>query len=1031
MALHALFIGIDRFASPRINWLNCARRDAVALHALFTDTFGAGGVLLEDKNATRAAIEAWFRSVQGCSPDDVVIITFSGHGSTTYELMTYDADPRDLSNTAIPLATLSEWFSAVPARRLLCVLDCCFSGGMGAKVFVADATPRSAESAQSLLDQMSGRGRLVLTASTSTQRAWETGRYRHGLLSYHLIQALQGAEEVVDAGKVQVYRMLEYVTRRVTADAAASFGKDQHPTLRGQLDGELTWPVFTAGAAYRAAFPDRCVQPVTADIQSLQAHGFPAELLSAWAGAIPGLNQLQIDAINQYGLLQGDHLVVSAPTSSGKTLIGELAALRGVLERKRALFLLPLRALVNDKHKQFSSIYQGFGIRVIRATGEIADDIGALMRGQYDLCLLTYEKLAYLALAAPHLLEQVGTIVIDEVQMIADPSRGANLEFLLTLLRMRRQGGIEPHTIALSAVIGDTNGLERWLGARLLRRLERPVPLDEGILVGDGRFRYVDEKGLEHIVGPVITPEFRKGSSQDWVVPLVRRLVCEGKQVIVFRETKGEARGCANYLAEALGLPPAQTALDALPRTDLSLASTTLRQTLQQGVAFHNSDLDRDERLVIEEHFRAPNSTIRVIAATTTLAMGVNTPAEAVIVAGLTHPPDEPYSVAEYKNIVGRAGRLGFANRGTSYLLATSPMEVHTAWNRYVKGTPEDLRSRFVVEGADPRTVILRVLAAARNASVKGVPANDIIEFLEGSFGAFQRRLAAENWAWDRRQLSAALDELARHQLIEATDGDCYHLTELGRYAGEAGVQVESIIRLVQAFRPLSASQINDPTLIAATQLTAELDELNFPMNKKSTQKEPGTWFSILARQEIPSSMLDIMRRFVTDQHVGTMRAKKAAACLLYISPMSMNQVEATLTQHGGKFDGAAGPVRSVSSRTCDLLQAVARVATIVHPDLNLTQRVPRLLVRLELGVPAGAADLARYAGTRLTRGDYQELVKTGLTTPEAIDAGNDEALLNCLGQDADKVRIVREAVTEMRTEPEASALPDFPDYEA
>jgi helicase len=411
MALHGLFIGIDRFASPRIDWLTCARRDAVALHALFTDTFGPGAVLLTDDKATRAAIEAWFKTMESCDPDDVVVITFSGHGSTTHELMTYDAEPRELANTAIPLAVLAEWFSRIPARRLLCILDCCFSGEMGAKVFVAEATPRLSESGESLLDHISGRGRLVLTAATATQRAWEVGRYRHGLLTYHLIQALQGAEEVVDAGKVQVYRLLEYVSRRVTSDAAIGFGKDQHPTVRGQLDGELTWPVFTPGEAYETAFPARCVQPVTADVMSLQAHGFPAELLAAWAGSITSLNPLQLDAINQYGLIRGDHLVVSAPASSGKTMVGELAGLRGVLERKRACFLFPLKALVNDKHRQFTRIYQSYGIRVIRATGEISDDIPALMRGHYNICLLTYEKFTALAVAAPHLLAQLGTIV--------------------------------------------------------------------------------------------------------------------------------------------------------------------------------------------------------------------------------------------------------------------------------------------------------------------------------------------------------------------------------------------------------------------------------------------------------------------------------------------------------------------------------------------------------------------------------------------------------------------------------------------
>ena len=85
--------------------------------------------------------------------------------------------------------------------------------------------------------------------------------------------------------------------------------------------------------------------------------------MNAWAGSIPSLNQLQLDAINQFGLLRGEHLVVSAPTSSGKTMVGELAALQGVLERKRACFLLPLKALVNDKHRQFTRTYQEFGIR--------------------------------------------------------------------------------------------------------------------------------------------------------------------------------------------------------------------------------------------------------------------------------------------------------------------------------------------------------------------------------------------------------------------------------------------------------------------------------------------------------------------------------------------------------------------------------------------------------------------------------------------------------------------------------------------
>ena len=104
--------------------------------------------------------------------------------------------------------------------------------------------------------------------------------------------------------------------------------------------------------------------------------------------------------------------------------------------------------------------------------------------------------------------------------MIADRSRGANLEFLLTLIRMRRREGIEPQIIALSAVIGDTNILEQWLSARLLRRTERPVPLDEGLLLGDGTFRYIDAAtGKERREGKLIDP--RAGMGRGTVAWLV------------------------------------------------------------------------------------------------------------------------------------------------------------------------------------------------------------------------------------------------------------------------------------------------------------------------------------------------------------------------------------------------------------------------------------------------------------------------------------------------------------------------------
>jgi helicase len=76
------------------------------------------------------------------SEDDVVVVAFSGHGSNTHELIPYDADLYDLPGTTLPLDELIELISGIPAKHLLVVLDCCFSGGAGSKVLRAPAVPR-------------------------------------------------------------------------------------------------------------------------------------------------------------------------------------------------------------------------------------------------------------------------------------------------------------------------------------------------------------------------------------------------------------------------------------------------------------------------------------------------------------------------------------------------------------------------------------------------------------------------------------------------------------------------------------------------------------------------------------------------------------------------------------------------------------------------------------------------------------------------------------------------------------------------
>jgi helicase len=410
---------------------------------------------------------------------------------------------------------------------------------------------------------------------------------------------------------------------------------------------------------------------------------------------------------------------------------------------------------------------------------------------------------------------------------------------------------------------------------------------------------------------------------------------------------------------------------------------------------------------------------------------GSNTPASSVVIAGLDHPGDEPYSVAEYKNLVGRAGRLGYSEKGTSYLLALDPRAEHDLWARYVTAQPEDLVSRFLDDGTDPRSLIIRVLVSARRAAGEGVTSDEIVEFLESSFGAFQAARKRTGWQWSRPDLLNALADLERHGLVQKNAQGAYEVTRLGRLSGESAVEVESIVRLVDCLRSLPPEQISDPALLAAAQVTVELDQVLFPINKKGTQKEPQLWPNELQRQGVPWAVLNALHQATHDEHQATLRAKKAVACLLFVSGRAMNDIERVLTQFGGAFGGAAGPIRSVSSRTCDLLPVAARVAEILHPTLDLGDRVGRLAIRLTYGIPGTAVDLARFAGSDLLRGDYGRLAAAGLCEPDAIDRATDAQILECVDRSKLKLALVRSAAKDIRRRREQAAKPSGPVLEA
>ncbi|HQZ33276.1 MAG TPA: caspase family protein, partial [Ilumatobacteraceae bacterium] len=523
--IRGLFIGIDRYLPP-VNRLTAAKADAAALSALFEDTLGGEIKFLADTHATLANIVTELENLRTAAADDLVVVSFSGHGTDDHRLVPVDVVVDDLVGTCLPLEELATHLDAIPSQHLLVFLDCCFSGGFGgARVFAPSAQRSMTEDRSSLVALARGSGRIVLTASGAGEPALETAALGHGIFSHHLLAALQGPAGLVEGGRIALLDIVNYVTKHVVEEAAL-LRAIQTPTMYGSIEGAPTLAVLVPGARYGAAFPSRVRSNASTDWHSLVSFGFPDAVLAKWSQAMPsGLNQLQLDAINQHGSLDGRSLLVVAPTGAGKTMIGELAALRAVSNGERSVMLLPLKALVNDKYDSLTSLYGGEAT-VVRATGDHSDQVGAILSGQYDLALLTYEKFLSLALGSPHILCGISVVVVDEAQIIADPTRGPALEFLLALVRSGFARGVAPQVIALSAVIGETNGLETWLGGALLRTTERPVPLRESVLDAAGGLRTLEPDGSEITAPHSITPEFGSGSqaSKPLIIPLLRKL---------------------------------------------------------------------------------------------------------------------------------------------------------------------------------------------------------------------------------------------------------------------------------------------------------------------------------------------------------------------------------------------------------------------------------------------------------------------------------------------------------------------------
>lgn len=184
------------------------------------------------------------------------------------------------------------------------------------------------------------------------------------------------------------------------------------------------------------------------------------------------------------GIFEKNNILVCTPTASGKTLVSEFAITDAILkQRKKAIYIVPLKALAAEKHKHFKTRYEG----LFKTALSISDiDSTDSYLANYDLIICTSEKLDSLIRHSTPWLSQVECLIVDEIHLLNDPNRGPTLEILITLLReiLKRI-----QIIGLSATIGNAPALASWLDAKLVIDTWRPVELRQGIH-HDDRIKY-------------------------------------------------------------------------------------------------------------------------------------------------------------------------------------------------------------------------------------------------------------------------------------------------------------------------------------------------------------------------------------------------------------------------------------------------------------------------------------------------------------------------------------------------------------
>ena len=779
------------------------------------------------------------------------------------------------------------------------------------------------------------------------------------------------------------------------------------------------------------------------EMKSLESYGIPSYILDIWEKNYSSrLMPVQERAVKDYGVLDfkkgkglsRNNLLVVAPTSSGKTFIGEMAAVTQAINNKKTIYLVPLRTLAEEKYRRFKKIYHSCGIDVVISSRDRKEDDNRIGSGRFGIAIMIYEKFQYFLLKYPGFLSGVTLVVIDEMQIINNPVRGPLLEEILVHIQKQEQ---KIKTICLSAFLENQEGFLDWFPCRVLTSYSRPVELRKGI-VREGIFKYIthnEKKVGEEVFFHRLAVE--DNCREDYLLQTVRYFVEKNEPTLLFFPTRAECKKWALWLADRLDDCPAEKALEDLKYMEETLTRDNLLSLLERGVAYHNSDLSWEERNLVENYLQS--GEIKVVCATTTLAMGVNLPFKNVILSidkieSATGDSKDArltsLTFTDIENMGGRAGRLNSGKKeefGRVIFLAHFLLSESIYKNLYFNFLRDGVEKGKVAEEVIPypetgdldsvgaagpgkrekdlATLLLRLIVGRKDtldALLADINEGSLREASSASLPEGEEHRGYWQFFIDkkrcREKIGDSLAQLKKDRLITEDDKGRFSATDAGTLVIAKGIKVDTYLYFLSWLKESIKGEISPLEIIFTLTLSENGKALTIPYPQfyrkgyKENKYRHTDWKEIY-RNKLLGLVFELGEegKEVYQGEHGLQKGKTGVEDYLsfkktlllhdWIGSREIRSIE----QEYSLYRGAVKRLGEGFSWLADCLAAVAEDIEWKKERKEDLEKIQCLSKRLVEGVEEEGLKLSRLHIPGLTRSYIRRLVKEGYEDEECL----------------------------------------------